>query len=295
MEIPNYSILSIKEEFDKHPLPSLDKDYSRNDDFIADLVAVSNLVLLFLRIAAIIIPNGKFNKAQQGILLSHMVRLFKLYDCILLLICEHRFEIAILLSRSAAETAIVLKYLTININDELCRKFIKSSLAYDKKLHDLIKKNSSNRKLLPIEERMLKSIANTFAKTEFKLEDIKFQEDKKWHENVSVMAKEVGLERYYETIYRVGSGAEHGSWHYLELYHLQEKTDYYEPQLDYSTPSPQLLEAVNYICLQATKDYIERVNPDKVFLDLIKIVIKWHEDIGNKHEEYLMKRKQDEE
>jgi len=283
----NFSIINIKDEFDKHPLPEIDKIRNNNNDFIVDLVSASNLVLKFLGIAAAVIPDKSLTKLQQGILLSHMVRLFKLYDCFLLLICEHRFEIAILTARPIAETAIVLKYLTEKIDNSLCDSFLKASLSYDKKLFDLIQKNIKGRDPLAIEERMLKSITNTFGKTKFKLEDIEFQRDKKWHENLFVLAKQVGLEKYYETIYRVGSSAEHGSWHYLELYHLQEKTEHYEPQLEYCSPSPQLLEATNFICLNATENYIKNISPDKTFLELIKRVLKWHQDIGNKHEEFL--------
>jgi hypothetical protein len=287
MTLSNHTTISIQDEFNKHPLPEIDKTRISDDDFVSDIVIVSNLVLKFIAIAASVIPNKSFKKIEQGILLSHMVRLFKLYDSLLLLICENKFEIAILTARPIAETAIVLKYLLKNINEELSDKFIKCSLAYDKKLFDLIQKNTEDRNPLPIEERMLKSITSTFAKTKFKISDIEFQKDKKWHENLSVLAKKVGLEHYYETIYRVGSGAEHGTWHYLELYHLQEKDENYEPQLKYSSPSPKLLEATNYICLNATEDYIKNVNPDRVFLQLIQTVIQWHHDISIKHEEFL--------
>jgi hypothetical protein len=287
----NHSTINIQDEFNKHPLPEINKTRTSDDDFVSDLVIASNLVLKFIVIAASVIPNKSFKKIEQGILLSHMVRLFKLYDSFLLLICENKFEIAILTARPIAETSIVLKYLLLNINEETCDKFIKSSLAYEKKLYDLIQKNIKGRDTLPIEKRMLQGIANNFSKTKFTIDNINFQNDKKWHENLSVLARKVGLEHYYETVYRVGSGAEHGTWQHLEMYYVHEQPEHYEPQIEYASPSPKLLEAVNYICLNATQDYIMNISPDKVFLELIQTMIKWHQDIGMKHEEFLKNEK----
>lgn len=178
MTFSNHSTINIQDEFNKHPLPEINKTRTSDDDFVSDLVIVSNLVLKFIAIAASVIPNKSFKKIEQGILLSHMVRLFKLYDSFLLLICENKFEIAILTSRPIAETSIVLKYLLQNINEELSDKFIKCSLAYDKKLFDLIQKNIKGRNPLPIEERMLKSIANTFSKTKLKFRTSNFKKIK---------------------------------------------------------------------------------------------------------------------
>lgn len=83
-------------------------------------------------------------------------------------------------ARIIVETSIILQYLVKNLDDSLCEKIIKSSLAYDKKLYDFIEQNRGDKPLTDIENRMLNSIKNNFKKENIQIDDINFQNDKNW-------------------------------------------------------------------------------------------------------------------
>lgn len=283
MNQEDHSYINIYEEVAKHPLPDIDKPRISDDDFVADLVEVGNLVNKFLAVTAALVPDFHMVKLQQGVLLGHMVRMFKLYDGFLLLISENRMEMGLLAARALTETSITLKYLIHNISEDLCQKFIKSSLAYDKKLWDFIQDKIDGRKPLPFENRMIESIKKTFEETKYNINDINFKKDKDWHENIFILSSKVGLLDYYETMYRTASRAEHGSWHHLKFYHLIEKENGYEPELGNIQPHPQLIITTNLICLGAVLDYLEYIQPEeKAFPPLVKSIIKWHVDLSKK-------------
>ncbi len=282
------SHINILEEAAKHPFPDINKLRTSDEDFIVDLVGVGNLINKFLAVTASLVPDLSIAKLQQGVLLGHIVRMFKLYDSFLLLVSESRSEIALLALRALTETSITLKYLIYNINDDLCQKFIKSSLAYDKKLWDFIQNKIDGREPLSFENRMIESIKKTFADTKYNIDDINFKKDKAWHEDLLTLSCKVGLLDDYETIYRTCSRAEHGSWYHLKFYHLVEGENGFEPELNNISPNPQLIIAANLVCLGAALDYLKYVTPnEKTFLVLIQNLIEWHIKLSNKRDEFL--------
>lgn len=282
------SEINIYEEVSKHPLSNIDKPRKSNEDFIADLIEASNLVNKFLAITAASVPALVLEKLHQGILLGHAVRMYKLYDSFLLLISENRSEMALLAMRALTETSIILKYLIQNINDDIGQKFIKSSLAYEKKLLELIQNKTQSRNTLPFEKNIIESIKKTFAKTKYKTEDIIFKKDKSWHEDLFTIAEKVGLSDAYETMYRAGSHAEHGSWHHLMHYNLNETENRYEPELNNIEPNFLLINATSLMCLIVAHDYLIHINPEeKIFPKKIKELIKWIKELNTKRDNFL--------
>ena len=145
-QVKNYNFLHLNSMVDKFPLPDLERNRICVEDFIGDLVISGNRVKIFLNIIAALVPNKELDKLPQGILLGNMARLSKLYDSFLLLICEKQSEAAMLIARAIVETSINLKYFTMKINDELCNKFVKSSLSYDKKLWEFVQEKINGKK-----------------------------------------------------------------------------------------------------------------------------------------------------
>ncbi|WP_367606758.1 DUF5677 domain-containing protein [Legionella sp. W05-934-2] len=142
-------------------LPDINKHRSSEGDYLEDLISTSNQVNSYLALSAALSPSISLNKLQQGILVGHMSRIYKLYDDFLLLVSQNRPEMAILGSRTLAETSIVLKWLIKNnLNDELCNKFIRSSLAYDKKIWNLVNNKLKGREAFPFESKYLIALKN---------------------------------------------------------------------------------------------------------------------------------------
>ncbi len=281
------SYINLHAEFAKFTLPDVEKPRASDTDFVVDLVDVSNLVNKLLAVSASLVPDQLTNKLQQGVLLGHMVRMFKLYNGFLLLVIERRIELALLAVRALTETSIILKYLTQNINDDLCKKFIKSSLGYEKKLLDFIQKKLGNSEPSQFDSRIIESIKRKFAKAGFKPEEIDFKKDKDWHENLFDLAGKVGFLDYYETMYRSGSRAEHGSWDHLEDYHLIENEHGYLPDLRNSEPNPQMIINPNIMCLGTILDYCKYIVPEEVVIpSLIPKLIEWHLAISKKRNDF---------
>ncbi|WP_019215742.1 DUF5677 domain-containing protein [Legionella tunisiensis] len=255
--------------FAEHPLPDVDRPRVSNTDFIDDLIVAGNLVNKILVKSVALIPSISLEKLQQGILLGHMVRIYKLYDSFLLLISQNRTEMALLATRALTETSITFAYLIQSLNNVICQKFIKASLAYDKKLFDFIQSKIKDGEPLPFEAKLIEDIKNTFAKTEYDIDDINFGNDREWHADLFSLSSKVGLSELYETLYRTCSRAEHGAWYYLEFFHLTENESDYTPILENTEPHPLLLINTNLICLNAALFYSEYIQPNNTQFPLL--------------------------
>src|SRR5262245_26043549 len=91
---------------------------------------------------------------------GNMVRLYKLLDSFLDQTCRRRDEIAWILGRLIFETAVNIRYLIVNFSKELIDSYVMRALRQERRVFDLLQANISRRgpPLLPIEDRMLKSI-----------------------------------------------------------------------------------------------------------------------------------------
>src|SRR3989338_2553491 len=151
-------------ELPKLELPPIVKDRKSNDDFMVDLIKVANDVNKAIILVSGVIAQKNIDLKKQDVLRGHLVRLYKLYDSYVFLIVKRRTEIVFIILRTLAETIINLHYLLKYIDTDVHKKYKRASLAYEKKLEESILSNILNRKnKLPIEKRMLKSIANTFS------------------------------------------------------------------------------------------------------------------------------------
>lgn len=287
MQHENENYMDIDLLANEYPFPTLENLIDEKN-FIAHLVVAGNRLLFFLKTAASLVPARQFDKLPQGILLGHMVRLAKLYDSFLLLISENRSEAAMFIARAITDTSIKLKFfIRENVDQELCDKFVKSSLSYDKKLWEFVRKKIGTREPEEFEKRILIKIESNFSKTKFKIEDIDFKKDKKWCADLSSLSETVGLSDAYETMYRLLSGSEHGSWGHLEQYHLKEEAEFYQPELLPHRPDPQLICAASHMCIAAAMDYADHIGiTDKTFVQYLEEVLVWFRSISDKYDEF---------
>jgi len=279
-----HNFIDIDNEIKKYPLPNPESGRSSVEDYLSNLVAAGNRVKFLLNVTSSLVPARKIDKLPQGIVLGHITRLTKLYDSYLLLVSENQSEASMLIARAIVETSINLKYLVENITDDLCDKFVKSSLSYDKKLWDFLSVKIGSREPEEFEKRLQATIKNSFSNSKYKLEDIDFSRDRKWSSDLLSLSKIVGLVDAYETMYRILSRAEHGAWQHLEFYNLKENTDYYSPELSAYRPDPQIILGTNTMCLISVVAYLDFIQVvDCKFKKYLHEVSRWFQNISNEY------------
>ena len=126
------------------------KKYTSEDDFMSLAVDVGKEILEYTSILAFSYRLDDQNlprtwKRNEAIIGGLLVRLSKLQNSILDTVCEKREEIALILLRSAIETAINCEFLIKNDSDELYDEYVKYSLREEKKLLNIIDKGVEER------------------------------------------------------------------------------------------------------------------------------------------------------
>jgi hypothetical protein len=198
----------------------------------------------------------KINK-DDAVIGGNLTRLIKLNTSFLQNICEGKLEICYIINRCIAETAINTKFILIEGEDRVKRNYIKNSLITEKELWETILTNVKDRNgdVLPIEERMQKSIQNSFDKSDFDLEEVK--RSSKW-KSIKERANLVAGEMFYSVFYGISSHSIHGNWQDILLNNLKKIEDGFELNLQWNRPRPQVIEGPIILNLDIIKIFCER-------------------------------------
>jgi len=282
---PDYRHAKI--DFPPLTLPALDRARSSDDEFLSDLVDASNLVRKYLAMVASVTPDSLLTSPRYPVLAGHAVRLYKLYDTVLFLLVNNRAEMAMILLRSLAETAINFAYLLNNDDPDLIRAFHKASLAYEKKLWDEVEQRRQTPPLA-IEQRMQQGVERTIARAGFALDEIAWN-DRDWGGNVYQKAKQTDLIALYEFAFRPMSHNVHGTWHDLEFHHLEQDGSLYHSCLRYTNARPQLIEGATIVCLGVMRHYVQVVALGQS-LDVsarLEALEMWFSEMAKAHEQFV--------
>jgi hypothetical protein len=297
--VPDFSAMAPAWPLDGDPvdfpplqLPPLDAARSSSDEFLRDLVEASNVVRWHLGVASAVIPAVAVDNRRLALLAGHMVRMYKLYDTCLFLLVEERAEPAIILMRSLTETAINLAFLLLNEDPALIDKYMRSSLAYERKRWDEIEKRK-HRPPLPIEVSMQASVERAFSRAGLKVTDVEWKE-RNWAGNTFAKAEKVSksgeadMVGWYEFAFRPTSHAVHGTWHDLESHHLREENGQLLPELQYTSSQPQMIDGPSVICLQAARSYVSHTAPGvgNELVDRIQKIEDWFRGMARRHIEF---------
>lgn len=230
---------------------------------------------------------------NQAIVGGQMVRLYKLISAILDQTCQHRREIAFILARLAFETIVNVKYLIANASQELFDSYVCYSLKHEKKLLNKIEHNIKQRngEILPIEERMLRSIKTTFVKSEVTRDQVSTNEPRNWGgKNIYQKAEDVGLSEAYLGVFGGGSHSVHGNWMDLLGYQLQDVEGGFRAQHDWRYPRPQINFAISLLTTHALAEYSQFLAIEELsalMLPRIADVVERIEVFDAAHESYL--------
>lgn len=235
--------------------------FANEDDFNG--IAVSLMVEYgsWVCIAASLLP-GETRKwtRNQAIIGGLLVRSYKLTSALLDQTCQHRRETTVVLGRLAYECMINILYLVEHGTEELFQAYVVDALRHEKQLRDRITINIAARSgvVLPIEERMLRSIDSTFAVSGLKPEDVTKQAAKPWKQvDLFQRANKVGLGDSYLGFFGGPSHHVHGSWFDLLEYHLNADDDGFTPKLAWHPPRPQVLLALCKVGIHILQNYLQ--------------------------------------
>ncbi|GKS70076.1 hypothetical protein W03_20800 [Nitrosomonas sp. PY1] len=238
-------------------------------------------------------PTQAWN-VEQAVLGGHLVRMFKLMRFAMEESIEYREEMLSVLVRLFAECVINLRYLIRESSPELIRSYIAYSLQHEKKLAGQIKSNINVRagKILPIEERMLRSITRTFENSLVTEEELPARRIQNWGDkNLFEKAKDVGLGEAYLAIFGGPSRNVHGGWQDLLHYHLEcDSPGIFRPKLEFMQPRPQAIYSLTYLITKTLIEYAELFDHSSLrpVLDGLTDLDKRNHAASNAHEAYLV-------
>jgi hypothetical protein len=201
--------------------------------------------------------KGALNR-NQAVCAGFLVRISKFMIAVMQLVSTaDRGEVVMALNRSIAESAANLRFLLLKNEGKFYDEFIRVSLGPERELYDLIQDNIKTRggEVLPIEERMLKSIDRACGLAGLKIEEIdpKFRN---WGGGLRERLKALGEESLYLSIQRIPSHAVHGTWVDLILHHLQEKEGGFTPDPSWSAVDSRLLCPPCIKILETARTYL---------------------------------------
>ena len=251
-----------------------------------------------LELTARVRPTRRLAPRTEGVLMGHMVRLFKCYDTFLLLTAAGRSEIAYGFWRLIAETGINLLFLLEKGTPAVVDGYIRADLK-------------SNQQLLELGSRWLqKEIGGVPLMTDDEFDALdgqirqSFDEaavdpavhlDRNWggvgHQMTDQKAKAVRAEAAYELIFRTGSRMLHGTWQDLKQFHLRRGVagERYEPNTKYKSPDTNVLYLPSKFSLRAGMFYLIWIRNDRRHPLALRLyeLSKWFDKADDAHREFL--------
>lgn len=228
----------------------------------------------YITIAANILgPNRTWTRDQAAIG-GNMVRLFKLFSAMLDQTVQHRRDTSFILARLAFETIVNIQYLLHEFSPDLVEKYVKHSLDQERRLLQHMDDNIAARSgvILPIEDRMKKSIDRAFRSVQIEPSDLPEKRERDWGgKNLYEKAKAVGLAKAYLGMFAGASQNVHGAWGDLYTHHLDVPSEgHFIPNLEWNRPRPQLLYSIAYLSLQSAAGFARFMGGEEVAAELFE-------------------------
>lgn len=196
---------------------------------------------------------------DEAILGGLMVRLYKLLSALLDQVCQRRAEIAQIMCRLAFETVVDIRYLLGKLDTELGDDFVKTSFRQERILRDQILERIEKRggEVMPVEDRMLKSINRAAGLAGLSLDDVSTKRREWGGQNTRAKAKAVfGDDLAYIGAFSGMSQSVHGSWGDLLQFHLEtDDGRRFRPNPEWGHPRPQLLTSMAFLVATTVEEF----------------------------------------
>ncbi len=234
---------------------------------------------------------------SEAVLGGHLLRLGKLLRAFLEQTKEDRGEIAWVSTRLIAECIINLRYLLLTRNNgDVIKSYVHQSLQHERHLRVTIDENIRHRDgiVLPIEQRMLRSIERAFRHSGVDPKDLPTKRMQNWGgKTLRQKADALGLDYAYGIVVAAASRNVHGSWHDLIQHHLEVVAPVqFQPNFDDARVRPQALQALATLIIPGLIEYLEYLataDTDRVANRLRELELRVA-TANRLHEEYLSAR-----
>jgi Family of unknown function (DUF5677) len=213
------------------------RQFGSEDEFMKLSVRLLVEIASYVCVAANLLDNSSPWDRDHAAVLGNMVRLYKLLHGLLDQLCQRRGELALIMVRLIFESLINIQFLIKEFSPETINSYVKVSIKHERKLRDKITSNIENREgiVLPIEDRMLKSIDRTARIAGVSLDEVDAKGTRDWGtKNIFEKAKAVGLDHAYPAAIGGGSNSIHGNWQEITGHHLEwdDNTGHFTPKTD---------------------------------------------------------------
>jgi hypothetical protein len=278
---------------------AIDRDrlakFTCEDDFLELIVQLMIEVGSYTCLAACTLGQSSTWDRDHAAIGGNMVRIYKLIHALLDQICQRRGEIVFIVTRLLFEALVNVRYLIQEFSPEIVDSYITYSLKHERKLRDVINANIEARGgiMLPIEDRMLKSINRTASAANLSLDNIDSKRQKNWGgKNAFEETQHVGLEEAYLLAFSSGSNSIHGNWQEIAGHHLEwdERTGRFTPLMDWARPRPQVPLAFGRLIVDTLDIYFAFMGGTAASEQLAPRLSDLQErlvQVGQAHENYL--------
>lgn len=229
---------------------------------------------------------------HKAVILGHMVRVTKLYDGFCMHVAQRQLELAEMFMRPLHETIVRMLYiLTCGNQKRAIRSFIFTSYKAEMQSLTDLKRKRSQRPLLAIEKRMLRSMTRNIREDGITQKELLY--NKNWKvdgKDFASMLRHLGKEWQYSYGFGGGSRNIHGNWMEMKRRHLYRNGAYYQPQLTFSDPDFRIAAPITIEVLDASLKYLRwsKADPDSFTIGLIADFIKYVRALDEYHERHFM-------
>jgi hypothetical protein len=254
----------------KHPFTLVEKEvielFTSNDEFnMVGVELFKEILSPLITIVSVERLNSDGNivpfNHEEAALIGNLVRYNKLCSAFLEQFTRKRTETSLIFLRCITETFVNLKFFLKYKDQSTLNHYIKQSLRQEKQFIELVRKNISDKSQADdIEIRMQDSIKRSFRASDFEEDEI--NNSSKWDEKVKSRINEILGPEAYILLYGSSSHAVHGNWQDLINFHLTASGDGFLPNIEWSTPTLQILSAVTLLSCDLLRDYAAEVLPD---------------------------------
>jgi hypothetical protein len=229
---------------------------------------------------------------DNAVIGGNLLRLNKLNLSFLENFCNNKLEICSIINRCLAETAINLKYLLLDDNNQI-RNYIKNSLITEKELWGVIKSNIEERgeEASGIETRMQNSILKSFEQSDFELDDVNRSSGWKTFRS---RADKVSIDMFYSVYYGMSSHAIHGNWQDILSNNLKKVEGGFKLDLNWQKTGPQIIDGPIILSLDVMSIFIKKElssdNNSTLLLDNIKTLLDYQSSLMSAHEKWMLNK-----
>jgi Family of unknown function (DUF5677) len=267
------------------PLPSVDalsEDLDEQRQYLDEAMyacCMSIRGLLIMGSETLPLRLGPLDTPLDAVLVGLLVRCYKLYDSLLMLVLDGRHEIALILLRALVDSVVNITYMSRATDPEATTEaFVRSARAYDEEGRK--DRGGPSTFVAPGEDRVVGSVLRHLACTELAPGSVSAS-DKRWSGDAGAKARaeSVGLLGMYRHSFAAGSHAVHGDWNDLYAFHLAEiKNATFIPHLDYRGTQLAILEVASSLAVAGLREVALPRAPESTqvgFADLLAWLDAW--------------------